>query len=82
MKVAIIQIGNSRGIRLPKSVIDQCGLGDTAELHVEQNRIVITPNKVPRQGWADAFRKAEGKRKPEPMEEFGPNQFDHEEWQW
>lgn len=45
MKVAIIQIGNSRGIRLPKSVIDQCGLSDTAELHVEQNRIVITPNK-------------------------------------
>lgn len=53
MRVEVICIGNSRGIRLPESIIEQCGLGAAVELHVEQNRIVITPHKSPRQGWAE-----------------------------
>ena len=32
MKVQIVRIGNSKGIRLPKVVIEQCGFGDAAEL--------------------------------------------------
>jgi antitoxin component of MazEF toxin-antitoxin module len=41
MKVDLIRIGNSRGIRIPKPVIEQCGFGDTAELRIEQDRLII-----------------------------------------
>jgi len=29
MKTQLVQIGNSRGIRIPKPLIEQCGFGDT-----------------------------------------------------
>jgi antitoxin MazE len=55
MKVAIVRVGNSRGVRLPKTVLDECKFASTAELTVEDGRIVLTPVNAPRAGWADAF---------------------------
>jgi antitoxin MazE len=55
MKVAIIPVGNSRGVRLPKAVLEQCRLTDAAELTVEDGRIVLTPIIAPRASWAAAF---------------------------
>src|ERR1700761_7374247 len=57
MKVAIVPIGNSRGVRLPKTVLDQLGFGAEAELAVEDGRVTLTPLKSPRRGWAEAFAK-------------------------
>ena len=55
MKLAIIRIGNSRGLRLPKAVLEQCGFTDAVELTIETGRIVLTPITAPRAGWAEAF---------------------------
>jgi antitoxin MazE len=55
MKVAIVPIGNSRGLRLPKTVIEQCLFTDAAELTIEDGRVVLTPIRHPRAGWAEAF---------------------------
>jgi len=58
MKIELVRIGNSRGIRIPKPFIEQCGFGDTVELHVEQDRLVIGRDRCPRQGWKQAFAAA------------------------
>lgn len=55
MKVAIVRVGNSRGLRLPKAVLEQCNFTDAAELSVENGRVVLTPISAPRAGWAEAF---------------------------
>lgn len=55
MKVAIVPIGNSRGVRLPKAVLDQLGFGAEAELEIEGGRVVIKPLRAPRRGWSEAF---------------------------
>lgn len=55
MKVAIIPVGNSKGLRLPKAVLEECGFTDAAELTVEDGRVVLTPLAEPRAGWAAAF---------------------------
>lgn len=55
MKVAIVPVGNSRGVRLPKAVLEQCQFTDAAELTVEAGRVVLTPVTAPRAGWAEAF---------------------------
>lgn len=68
MKVTIIPIGNSRGVRLPKAVLDQAGLGDEAELSVEAGRIVLTPSRAARRGWAEAFAAAAGAESAEDRE--------------
>jgi len=57
MKVNIVAIGNSKGIRIPKSVLDQCKFHTEAELEVENNRIIIKPlRKKCRDGWDEAFK--------------------------
>ncbi len=58
MKVAIVPIGNSRGVRLPKALLDQYKFTDAAELTVEDGRIVLSPLGAPRAGWAQAFAAA------------------------
>ena len=57
MKVNIVSIGNSKGIRIPKSIIDQCNFNKEAELEVENNRLIIKPiKKEIREGWDKAFK--------------------------
>jgi antitoxin MazE len=57
MKVNIVSIGNSKGIRIPKSILDQCNFNKEADLEVENNKLVIKPvKKKIRDGWVSAFR--------------------------
>lgn len=57
MLLSIIEIGNSKGIRLPKAVIDKYHLTSSLELVMEDNRIVLIPKRAPRQGWAEAAKR-------------------------
>jgi antitoxin MazE len=57
MKSRIVQIGNSRGIRLPKVLLEEVQLADEVELKAEPGRIVIRRGSRPRAGWADAARR-------------------------
>ena len=83
MKTGLVRIGNSRGIRIPKPIIEQCRLGDTVELRVEKDRRVISPERVPRQGWDEAFRAAGPAASDKLLlESLPPNKFDREEWRW
>ena len=83
MKSELIRIGNSRGIRIPKPLIEQCGLGDTVELRVDNNCLVISPGHRPRHDWGEAFRAAgSGDRDEFLLEGAAPNDFDREEWRW
>ena len=55
VKTRIIKIGNSQGVRIPKPLLEQSGLGEEVELEVEQNKIVIKGVAPPRRGWEEAF---------------------------
>jgi antitoxin MazE len=57
MKVRIIRIGNSRGIRILKTLLDQTGLKGEVEILARNGSLVIRPAKQPRVGWAAAFEK-------------------------
>ena len=58
MKIAIRKLGNSRGVIIPKPLLDQVGLKREADVLVENNAIVLRPSKKRlRQGWADASRR-------------------------
>lgn len=56
MEVAIIQIGNSKGIRLAKTILEQYNIKDKVELVLEEDHLVIKPIAAPREGWEEAFR--------------------------
>jgi len=82
MKVELARIGNSRGIRIPKPIIEQIGLGDTVELTVEKDRLVIAAARHPREGWKTAFARAGSSDADPILLEMLPNDFDTEEWTW
>ena len=83
MRTELVRIGNSRGIRIPKPIIEQCGLGETVEVRVENDCLIISPGRQPRQGWGDAFRASGPAAHDELMlETAGQNEFDREEWRW
>lgn len=81
MKARLVRIGNSRGIRLPRAIIDQVGLDDEVEMLVEDKRLVIVPAPRPRAGWAEAIQ-ATGAGPVNQLDPSTPTRFDETEWQW
>ena len=57
MEVSIIPIGNSRGIRLSKTLLEKYNIKDTVELILEKGYMIIRPKKTPRKGWEKAFKR-------------------------
>ena len=57
IKASIIKIGNSKGLRLNKSILEWYNIKDTVELILEKGRIILKPVDQPRKGWDEAFRK-------------------------
>jgi antitoxin MazE len=56
MEVSVIKIGNSKGIRLSKALLDRYNIKDSVEVIIEKGQIAIKPLSRPRKGWEKAFR--------------------------
>ncbi len=83
MKVDLIRIGNSRGVRIPKPILEQCGFGSQADMTVKDNVLVIAPARAIREGWDDAFEAmaAAGDDLAPFLEDIGHG-WDDAEWEW
>ncbi len=82
MKQELTRIGNSRGIRIPKPLIDQCGFGDVVELRVVPEGLVISPYRFPRHGWREAFAESPTPERRLLLDRLPTNNFDRKEWKW
>ncbi|NOX47891.1 MAG: AbrB/MazE/SpoVT family DNA-binding domain-containing protein [Chlorobi bacterium] len=56
MELSIIPIGNSKGFRLSKTLIDKYNIKDKVELILEKGYIILKPISKPRQNWEAAFK--------------------------
>ena len=82
VKTRIVKIGNSKGVRLPKILLDQTNLVDEIELEVMEGKIIIRTPKVPRQGWDEQFRSMAGNGDDKLLDEHVATDWDEEEWEW
>ena len=82
MKTRLVRIGNSRGVRLPKPLIQEAGLPEEVELRVRQGSIVILPRAGLRSGWAEAARALHLRSGDRLVDEAPPTRFDREGWVW
>ena len=84
MRAEIIRIGNSQGIRLPKTLLQQLGLRGTVELKVTDDRLTIYPFSQSRAKWAEQFKKMakQGDDKMLDQADTIVNKFDDAEWKW
>jgi antitoxin MazE len=55
MEVSVVKIGNSRGIRFSKTIIERYNIRDTVEMILDKGHIIIKPLTRPRKGWDKAF---------------------------
>lgn len=78
----VVKIGNSRGIRIPKGLLDQAGLSGDVELRVEGNKLIIHASKVPRHGWGAKFDSMSKNDDVRLLDPSTPTQWDEEEWTW
>ncbi len=57
MLVSLISIGNSKGIRLPKAILEQLNIHDKLELEIEEKQLILKPiNNKPREGWEESLK--------------------------
>jgi len=56
MLVSLIRIGNSKGVRLPKAVIEQAGLKDEIDLEVKDGKVILSCARPARAGWQIAAK--------------------------
>lgn len=84
MLTKIVPIGNSRGIRIPKALLDDCGFTEEAELQTKDGALVLRPIGRTRAGWSAAFEDMADTKADFMVHEEAPSktQFDAEEWEW
>ncbi|RJQ23173.1 MAG: AbrB/MazE/SpoVT family DNA-binding domain-containing protein [Nitrospiraceae bacterium] len=81
MKVGIISVGNSKGIRIPKAILEQCRFNKEAELEVQGNTLLIKPVKKVREGWDKAFQLMH-ERKEDALVINDALDMEMEKWEW
>lgn len=83
MRARVVKIGNSRGIRIPKPMLEQSGIQDEVDLEAEDGQIVIRAVRHPREGWDAAFAEM-ARRGDDKLLDDGPSTttWDEEEWEW
>lgn len=57
MELSVINIGNSKGIRLSKTILEKYSINEKIELIFEKGYIILKPKAEPRKGWDKAFKK-------------------------
>ncbi len=83
VKARVIKIGNSRGIRIPKVLLAQTGIGAEVELEVQGDTIIVRAPQHPRAGWEAAFAEmaVAGDDRLLDGEQLA-SAWDDEEWTW
>ena len=86
MRARIIRIGNSRGIRIPKALLEEAGFDADVELEAKRGQITIrAAQRHPRAGWEEQARRmhqAGDDFIPGWTDAPSPTRFDDEEWEW
>jgi antitoxin MazE len=84
MKTRVIRIGHSRGILIPRRLLEEAGLRDEVEITVHGDSLIIRPARQPRVGWAAAFREMARRGDDAPLDEESPivSNWDESEWEW
>jgi antitoxin MazE len=78
----IVRTGNSRGIRIPKTLLDEADLPDAVELDAQPGRLVVQAARRPRSGWAAAAKRMRAPADDRLLDASTSTTFDREEWEW
>ena len=78
----VVKIGNSRGIRIPRTLLEQAGLTQDVEMSVVGNKLIIHSARLPRQGWEAHFKAMAEQGDDQLLDQVSPTQWDEVDWTW
>ncbi|MEX2271895.1 MAG: AbrB/MazE/SpoVT family DNA-binding domain-containing protein [Vicinamibacterales bacterium] len=81
-RARIVRIGNSQGIRVPRSLLEQAHLREEVELYATPGKLIVRPVRDVRAGWAEAAKAAAEGEDVGLLDPATPTRFDEEEWEW
>ena len=82
MTAAVVQIGNSRGIRLPKNILRELKIKDEVEMNISNDSLIIKKvDRKPREGWNEAFIQMSKNKDDKPILSKNVDSVDFE-WVW
>ena len=79
MNTKIISIGNSKGVRIPKNMLNDWDENQEIEIKKIDDKIVIKPIFNSRKLWS---KQLDSINDEIDHVDFVENRFDQEEWQW
>lgn len=82
LRARIVRIGNSRGIRIPKAILEECRFEDAVELQAQGGKLVVRPVGKARQGWEEAFRRMADAGDDVLLDEPTATVWDKSRWRW
>lgn len=82
MRVSIIKIGNSQGVRLPKPILEQCGFQNEVELEVHNQELILKSPTTPRANWEKAFKAMASNGDDNLLDPALSTQWDEGDWEW
>ena len=82
VRTKLIRIGNSRGIRIPKALIEAAGLEVSLRLRVVDTGLLVERAQDARAGWAEAARELREQGGGDLLDDPVPTAFDESEWEW
>jgi antitoxin MazE len=82
MRARIVRIGNSRGVRLPKPLIEEAGLPEEVEIQARDGTIIITAAARTRAGWHEAAQLLRRRKEDALGDGSARTRFDETEWKW
>jgi antitoxin MazE len=84
MRTRLVSVGNSRGVRIPKALLEQTGLAEEVEMEIHDHSILIRPVSKTRENWGQAFAQMARKGDDVLLDEADSpgSGWDEDEWQW
>jgi antitoxin MazE len=84
VRAKLVRIGNSRGIRIPKVVVEQAGLKETVELEVRKGQLLVRSARRAREGWEKQFRAMAERGDDAPIWDDARSltSWDERDWKW
>lgn len=82
IRTRIIKVGNSQGIRIPKPLLEQSGIGTEVEIEVDGDRLIIRAAGRSRVGWDESFAAMAEQKDDVLLDDAIATTWDSVEWEW
>lgn len=82
IKTRIVKVGNSQGIRIPKTLLEQSGIKTEVIIEVQGDALIIRNAQSLRENWDLAFQAMAAQGDDRLLDGLTVTEWEEGEWDW